>query len=200
MSVLHQHSDVINSVRWIENNDTHFITSSVDKSSIIWEKSAQDKAEFAPKYILKAHNNCVIISDSIIVKDGLFISASSSNNKDIVFWNNDTVIVSQNVDHFVFDIKLYLNLVIPGLVVLSGGSNRKLTISRLDLETNQLECLISLKGHNDWIRTVDLYPNQDGNVYILLGLSLNRFLRNRDDCFGRSRFSGSSVQNFQLTN
>lgn len=165
LSVFHHHSDKVNSIRWVRDGKcNHFVSSSYDKTSVIWHQVTA--GNFVPKHILKGHIDSVIISDSLIVnhsEEKLFLTATSSNDKSFRIWKNENLCFTENSNFFIFDIKLYNHLIIPGLIVLCAGSDELVKIKRFDLQNNQLECLISLSGHSDWIRTVDLYSNVDGD-------------------------------------
>lgn len=152
---------MVNSVRWIANtNDQFLISSSVDKTCIIWEKVAKSQPEecqYEVKHILSGHIDSVIVADSIQHRSSTFFSVSSCNDQIVRYWKDAKLLLSENVKCFIFDIKIYQDLaVIPGLVIIMTGSNELVNISRFNLENNQLENLISLKGHGDWIKTVDL--------------------------------------------
>lgn len=157
-----QHKDMVNSVRWIANtNDQFLISSSVDKTCIIWEKVAEpqpEECQYEVKHILRGHIDSVIVADSIQHRSSsTFFSVSSCNDQIVRYWKDAKLLLSENVKCFIFDIKIYQDLaVIPGLVIITTGSNELVNISRFNLENIQLENLISLKGHGDWIKTVDL--------------------------------------------
>lgn len=150
---------MVNSVRWIADTaDKHLISSSVDKTCVIWEKtvSTDESVYYAAKFVLTGHTDSVIVADSVW-NNGSFISISSCNDKVVRYWKDDSLVFSENVKSFIFDIKIYANLsLIPGLVVVTTGSNELVTIQRFNVINNTVESLISLKGHGDWIKTIDL--------------------------------------------
>ena len=165
VSLFSQHKDSVNSVRWIaDTQDKHLISSSVDKTCVIWQKKPAEDYGYEAKHILSGHTDAVIVADSIHYTTS-FISVSSCNDQIVRFWKDDTLLLSQNTKCFIFDIKIYQNLsIIPGIIVLITGSNELVSIQRFNVESSQVESLISLKGHGDWIKTIDLYQN-NGNQF-----------------------------------
>lgn len=153
---------MVNSVRWTADTaDRHLISSSADKTCVIWEKkiSSDESVQYTAKFVLSGHTDSVIVSDSVWHNDTVsFISTSSCNDKVVRYWKDDSLLFSDNVKCFIFDIKIYANLtLIPGLVVITTGSNELVNIQRLNVNNSTVERLISLKGHGDWIKTIDLH-------------------------------------------
>lgn len=151
---------MVNSVRWTTDTaDKHLISSSVDKTCVIWERKTKDSLQYTAKFVLSGHTDSVIVADSVWHKDTVsFVSISSCNDKVVRYWKDDTLLFSDNVKCFIFDIKINANLTfIPGLVVITTGSNELVNIQRFNVNDNTVERLISLKGHGDWIKTIDLH-------------------------------------------
>lgn len=167
--MLSGHSALVNSVRFIDGKSGFIISSSVDKTNIIWCKNGN---KFNVKYILNGHKDSIIISDSKMINELDFYSISSSNDKEFCFWLNDEKIYSIKFNYFIFDAHIYLNLIIPGIIVLIAGSNNCININRFNMETRSLEKLITLKGHNDWIKSIDLISTNG----ILFQLNLVNYL------------------------
>jgi len=69
VSVLCQHKDRVNSVRWIRHKDglpeTEFVSASSDCTAVVWTRT--DGYNFLPTSILKGHQNAVTVADGIYV-------------------------------------------------------------------------------------------------------------------------------------
>lgn len=168
-----QHKDMVNSVRWIADSaDKHLISSSVDKTCVIWERTvtADESVDYGAKLVLAGHTDSVIVADSVWDNNTTsFISISSCNDKVVRYWKNDSLVLSKDVKSFIFDIKIYANLtLIPGLVIITTGSNELVTIQRFNVTNSTVESLISLKGHGDWIKTIDLCQFGE-NIFLASG-------------------------------
>ena len=98
---------------------------------------------------------------------------SSHNDQTLCFWKDDILLQSKEVKGFVFDVKIFNQLLIPGIVVLTAGSNELVNIHRFNIKNNQLDLLITLKGHNEWIKSIDLYQLKNGNYFYIILLKLN---------------------------
>ncbi|XP_027197839.1 elongator complex protein 2 [Dermatophagoides pteronyssinus] len=154
------HSDLINSVRWIDDKGFYIISSSVDQTSIIWQKD--ERNVYHVKYVLNGgHKDSIIISDSVIV-DLEFYSVSTASDKSLCIWQNEHKIFAENLKHFIFDVRIYNNMAnISGLIVLTAGSDDCVQINRFNSLNKNLECLITLQGHSDWIKSIDLISFND---------------------------------------
>lgn len=137
----------------------------MDKTNIIWSKNG---SEFKKKFILYGHKDSIIISHSKAVKNSeneyVFYSISSSSDKEFCFWLNDEKIYSEKFNYFIFDAHIYFDLIIPGIMVLTAGSNNCVNINRFNMNTCSLEKLITLKGHNDWIKSIDIIMIDDNGI------------------------------------
>ena len=120
--------------------------------------TADESVDYGAKLVLAGHTDSVIVADSVWDNNTTsFISISSCNDKVVRYWKNDSLVLSKDVKSFIFDIKIYANLtLIPGLVIITTGSNELVTIQRFNVTNSTVESLISLKGHGDWIKTIDL--------------------------------------------
>lgn len=191
---------MVNSVRWIANSaDKYLISSSADKTCVIWESNTASKEfiQYTAKFVLSGHTDSVIVADSVLDDDkASFISISSCNDKVVRYWKNDSLLFSDNVKCFIFDIKIYANLtLIPGLVVITTGSNELVNIQRFNVNNNTVERLISLKGHGDWIKTIDLHQFGGMSFMKTIFIFLNYFfLRKHIPCFWITRLYNSRLQ------
>lgn len=156
VNVLSKHNDLVNCVRWIKGGHEYLLSTSSDRTSLIWEKTEQHR--YQVKWTLAGCKDAAIVGDFIRSKDA-FITAVSSNDLHLRLWHDDQLVLTKNVGCFLFDIHLYDNLIIPGLIVVTAGSNERVDINRFD--GTSLETLISLKGHQDWIKSLDLYSTAD---------------------------------------
>lgn len=168
VELCNRHTGLVNSVRWIGFNEKYFISSSIDKSCIIWKYVGDYQYEV--NYVLfNKNNDVVIVSDSINyeTENGIsFFSVSSHNDQTLCFWKDDILLQSKEVKGFVFDVKIFNQLLIPGIVVLTAGSNELVNIHRFNIKNNQLDLLITLKGHNDWIKSIDLYQLKNDRIML----------------------------------
>lgn len=151
-------------MRWIDDKGFYIISSSVDQTSIIWQKD--ERNVYHVKYVLNGgHKDSIIISDSVIV-DLEFYSVSTASDKSLCIWQNEHKIFAENLKHFIFDVRIYNNMAnISGLIVLTAGSDDCVQINRFNSLNKNLECLITLQGHSDWIKSIDLI-SFNGNIKI----------------------------------
>lgn len=161
------HKSQVNSVKWIASNDDLIISSSSDKTSIIWQLI--DLKTYQIKYKLIGHKESVIISDSIELNDNELLSITSSTDRTIRIWVNDTQTYELSVNNFTFDLKICNNRhIFPDIVLITVGANETINFYKLNDKTNELKSLIALKGHEDWIRSIDIHVTNNGLFYSLL--------------------------------
>ncbi|KAF7489735.1 hypothetical protein SSS_04609 [Sarcoptes scabiei] len=176
--IVSEHSKPVNSVRWIGYDGRFCISSSIDRTSIIYEHNCDEyNRSLEARYILKGHQDSVIVSDSIRSSDqsGKFFTVSSSNDKNLRLWLNDQEICSYFFQYFIFDIKIIDDSIIPGTIVMTAGSNQLVLINRFDFETKNFESLATLKGHHDWIKSIDFVCQK--NQILLASAAQDNFIR-----------------------
>jgi len=158
---LNGHLSQVNSVKWITNEDNLIISSSSDKTAIIWRLI--DCKSYEILYKLVGHKESVVISDSIELDDGKLVSVTSCTDRSVGIWMNETKINELSASNFIFDVKICNNkLIFPDLVIITAGANEIINFYQFDQKTNQLKSLIALKGHEDWIRSIDIHATDRG--------------------------------------
>lgn len=176
------HSEIINSVRWVSTSlngsrQKYLVSCSVDKKCIIW---ARKNDRFEAEFILKGAEDSCIVADSLVTFDGVqndqFMTVASSNDQVLRLWLDDSLEIEEHVNSFVFDVKIRQNLLIPGTIVFYAGSDDKVHVSRFTLSSDRLEKLVTIKGHQDWVRSIDVHQNDDQRLYIA-SASQDTFIR-----------------------
>lgn len=90
------------------------------------------------------------------------LSITSSTDKTVRLWINETQIRELIVNNFVFDIKICNNInIFPYIVIMTVGANETIDFYQLN-KSNELKTLIELKGHEDWIRSIDIHEADNG--------------------------------------
>ncbi len=90
------------------------------------------------------------------------LSITSSTDKTIRLWINETPTKELIVNNFIFDVKICNNInIFPNIVIVTVGANETIDFYQLN-KTNELKNLIALKGHEDWIRSIDIHEADNG--------------------------------------
>ena len=150
----------MNSVEWIESNDNILISSSSDKTAIIWDLNQLNENPI--KHRLIGHKDSIIISRCHQLNENQLFSVSSSTDKSIKFWLNDKQINELIVDNFVFDLKICKNKeIFDNIIVITVGANETIDLYEFNSNSNEIKSLIKIKGHEDWIRSVDIIATKN---------------------------------------
>ncbi|CAG2174109.1 unnamed protein product, partial [Oppiella nova] len=162
----------VNSVKWVTNSDNLIITSSADKTSIVW-----DLDSYEAKYRLSGHKESVTLSHSYLLSDNQLLSLSTSTDKWIKIWLNDKQISQLFVNNFIFDLKIVKNTdIFDDIVIITVGSNETINLYQFNESDYQMKCLIELKGHEDWIRAIDVFSTKN-NTLMIATSSQDSFIR-----------------------
>lgn len=108
MSVLCQHKDRVNSVRWMRRKgglpETEFLSASSDCTAVVWTRT--DGYNFSATCILKGHQSAVTVADGIYVPSTNFgsnkqaaIIATASVDSSVKVWMRQE---DQGIDCMIF--------------------------------------------------------------------------------------------------
>lgn len=179
------HTKPVTSVRWIRYGDfqqefSEFLSTSVDKKILIWRKLYD---EYELNNTLIGHENTVTIADAVYWNDTnntrRLIVASASTDSTVKIWHREEqdVVLSQTIEirhGFSLDVKFcLLNGEIPLLAV--GGNDAIVYLYALNVN-NTYSNILSLKGHEDWIRGLDFLTTENSNI-LLASCSQDCFIR-----------------------
>ena len=181
------HSDRVNCVRWID--DETFLSSSTDKSIIIWkeDKSPVNQYSFKPIIKLHGHSQSVTSADGIVLDDGSILVASASGDSTLKVWHcryideNDNLemIDSQTIvfkgGSFALDVKMTIvpglngpvHSIIPNLLITVSMDNCNVIVygnpcqPSSKKETMNFVAVHSLSGHDDWVQCIDVTHHHD---------------------------------------
>ncbi|PNF19334.1 putative elongator complex protein 2 [Cryptotermes secundus] len=187
VSVLCQHKNRVNSVRWIRHKnglpETEFVSASSDCTAIVWTRI--NDYSFFPTSILKGHEGTVTVADGIYVADRnvdsakqTAIIATASVDSSVKVWmrheNEDDVICLQTLSFgsgFCLCARLCF---LPGtdIVLLScAADDAKIHLFAESISNaiqgplkeyaKQFVRVDSLVGHEDWIRAMDFTLDED---------------------------------------
>lgn len=164
IKLLNGHKNKVNSVKWIASNDNLIISSSSDKTAIIWRLI--DCKSYEIKYKLIGHKESLIISDSIELSENELISITSSIDRTVRVWINETQTYELSLNNFIFDFKIINKSIFPDIVIITVGANENIEFFQLSEKCDHLKRLTALKGHEDWIRSIDIHFTNNGNLMI----------------------------------
>ena len=188
------HSDRVNCVRWV--TDELFVTSSTDKSVIVWKEDKRNKNSYTYDSIIKltGHSASVTVVDGVMLTDGSLILASASGDSTLKIWhcpildNNETIegICLQTVTFkggsFALDIKVTflpdligeINKVAENVTIAASMDNCTIAlygarecISR-PISDMQFMPVHYLTGHEDWAQCMAV-THYLGSLWIATG-------------------------------
>jgi len=197
------HKGSVTSLKWIRcfgesfSKGTYLLSGSVDKKIVCW-KAEKDVVNSLPSLniikVLEGHKGSITSLDGICAQmpankkyDSAYLIASASSDSTVKIWqsssNMSDLSCVQTLDFghgFVLGIALHLlpNHNVPVLACACDDFNVKL-YSLCDISnseaTGQFMCVITLKGHEDWVRGV-AFANID-NTLLLASCSQDCFIR-----------------------
>ena len=157
---LNGHTAAVNCVKWVARCDHLLISSSADKSSIIWDLS--DANSYGIKHRLIGHNQSVMVCHSYQLDDNRLLSISSSTDYCTKIWLNDKQVYELITNNFVFDFKIYKNdRIFNNIVIMSVGANETINLYNFNETNHQMKPLFEIKGHEDWIRSIDIFDTSN---------------------------------------
>ncbi|XP_075900199.1 elongator complex protein 2 isoform X2 [Nelusetta ayraudi] len=160
VDLLNGHSGRVNAVQWVHRLDCaperHLVSGGSDSRVIVWE--AQD-GKFMQQLECKGHSGPVCALDAIYVEDSNILVASSAADSTVRLWlctresrDAECLHTLSLGSSFVMDVSLAL---LPGSgvpVLACGGDNAQVQLYALF--DGQLQKVLSLQGHEDWVRAV----------------------------------------------
>ncbi|XP_068188871.1 elongator complex protein 2 [Antennarius striatus] len=160
VNVLNGHKGRVNAVQWIHREncapETHLVSGSSDNRLIIWEAH---KGKFIQSVECKGHTAPVCAVDGIYVEDSNLLLASAASDSTVRLWLcNETkeahcLHTLSFGSSFVMDVSLTL---LPGSrvpILACGGDNSQINL--YVQSDGQLLKVMSLQGHEDWVRGVE---------------------------------------------
>ncbi|GAB6021680.1 Elongator subunit elp2 [Chamberlinius hualienensis] len=168
------HLGRVNCVRWIKihgdvSDEMELISTSSDKTAVLWEFK---DSLLTPKCKLEGHESIVTVADGMITriderKNTLLATASSDNTLKIWTYTDEGVKCCQTIklkSDFALDVKIWCHPVNLVPMLLYGGSDTKLHI--LAMSNNEFTPVLTLVGHEDWIRAIAIIPENNENLLI----------------------------------
>ena len=190
------HTDRVNCVRWVSENV--FLSSSVDKSIIVWMRQGECsiKDNYKPISKLQGHSASVTSADAIILANGNLLVVSVSGDSSMKIWCCENVI--NNFDEvktsclqtvqfkggsFALDVRMTS---LPNVMASfhNDAENALIAVSmdscKVDLYGPQKKDILlsqedghfthvhSLVGHEDWVQCVDVL-HHSGVLWIATG-------------------------------
>ncbi|RWS06810.1 elongator complex protein 2-like isoform X1 [Dinothrombium tinctorium] len=181
--VLNEHQSQVNSVRWIVK-DFSFISSSNDKSAIIWEKAGHSTFDFIPVLKLSDQKANLILATSVslstdhfLFNNGSYLTISATNDQNLFFWLDNKLCDVIQTEFFVFDIKIQKHLpwFVKNVLIFLAASDSCIHIFSSD-ETKKFNSITKLVGHEDWVRSLDITFVSKDILFIASGAQDN-FIR-----------------------
>ncbi|XP_048754110.2 elongator complex protein 2-like [Ostrea edulis] len=174
-----KHKDRVNCVKWIQNSnletsDERFVSGSVDKTAIVWKKDGD--YEYKAVAVLDFHSGPITTVNGIEVSNqNVTYIVTGSTDSQLAIWRdsgtNDFAplqIINFGTG-FVLDLSMVClpNTDIP--LMACGCDDHKIHLYSLqdDQKLHQFyKKVISLQGHEDWVRAVDFCIEDSGDVML----------------------------------
>ncbi|XP_061179769.1 elongator complex protein 2-like [Saccostrea echinata] len=174
-----KHTGRVNCVKWIRNtnafaSDKCFVSGSVDKTAIVWKKCGVD--QYDPVAVLDFHSGPITTVNGIeITNQNVTYIVTGATDSQLMIWkdsgtNDFTPLQCLSFGTgFVLDVSLVC-LPSTGIPLLACGcDDHKIHLYSLqdDCKLFQLfNKVISLQGHEDWVRAVDFCIEDNGDVML----------------------------------
>lgn len=140
--------------------DESLISSSNDKTAIIWTQKNGEK--LSPEHVLAGHSDHLLIADSISLNSSTFISCTASSDETLCVWRNEILIYSISYKDFIFDIKIIEKRLLDDQIIICFASgDGSVHLSSFN-DTDGLQNIAKLKGHEDWVRCLDIISLSEG--------------------------------------
>ncbi|OCF32358.1 guanine nucleotide-binding protein subunit beta-like protein [Kwoniella heveanensis CBS 569] len=156
------HSGWITAIATSSENPDMILTSSRDKTIIVWQLTRDDASFGFPKKILHGHNH--FVSDVVISSDGQF-ALSSSWDHTLRLWDLNTGLTARKFVGHSSDV----------LSVSFSADNRQIVSASRDrtikLWNTLGECKFNITedGHSEWVSCVRFSPNPANPVIVSAG-------------------------------
>ncbi|GFG28391.1 hypothetical protein Cfor_06228 [Coptotermes formosanus] len=192
VSVLCQHKDRVNSVRWIRRKgglpEHEFVSASSDCTAVVWTRTSGNN--FSATSILKGHENAVTVADGIYVPSRNLgsskqaaIIATASVDSSVKVWmrheDQDDVLCLQTLSFgsgFCLCVRFCF---LPGTDVLllsCAADDAKIHLfaesaggdvdRSLSVYAKKFVKVDSLVGHEDWVRAMDVTLDDSGHLLL----------------------------------
>ncbi|KAJ8316643.1 hypothetical protein KUTeg_005804 [Tegillarca granosa] len=187
LSTLNHHKNRVNCVTWIKSYGKEFppgfVSGSVDCNVVVWQSDGNGK--YKPSSTLKSHTGSVNAVTAIQTSfdnsqsDQIYV-ASSSADSTVNIWKktgDDEFVLIQTLKFgtgFILDL---VATVIPNTnvtLLACGCDDHKIHL--YVEQDNQFVKVMSLSGHEDWIRAVDFTTDDDGDI-LLASAAQDNFIR-----------------------
>lgn len=178
------HQDNINGQCFVYNDDLgtnsgHFITTSYDKTAKIWQFNLEGASKIICTFL--SPNNETFISRSCLKHEAQYISLTTSIDGNIYLWQNDKLKRTLTTGYCCFYSKIFSveNAKQRFTFAFLAGSDNKVHIFQVDLNDLNLNHVLDLPGHNDWIKCVDILPLDRPQTceFLLASASQDTFVR-----------------------
>jgi len=159
---LEGHSGWVTAIATSPESPDRILTSSRDKTVIVWQLTRDDSSYGYPKKILHGHNH--FVSDVVISSDGQF-ALSSSWDKTLRLWDlNSGSTVRRFVGH-TQDV-LSVSFSADNRQIVSGSRDRSI---KLWNTLGECKYTIQDNGHSEWVSCVRFSPNPQNPVIVSAG-------------------------------
>ncbi|KAI1304905.1 putative elongator complex protein 2 [Halotydeus destructor] len=175
VDLLHHHTGLINCVRWIIP-DQLLIASSADQGATIWERNAN---KFTLKFILSGEGPVVNSHTVKRLGSSELVTVTLTSEFCLNVFVNDIKIASKKLTNYAFDVKIiqHASFLPPNYCLIAYASGDECVhLDLLNLNTNVIDELILLSGHEDWVRAIDVQFSSDQVMTIASGAQDN-FIR-----------------------
>nr|XP_011412948.2 elongator complex protein 2 [Crassostrea gigas] len=174
-----KHSDRVNCVKWISNSnrqlcDERFVSGSVDKTAIVWKK--EKDGQYKAAAVLDFHSGPITIVNGLeLTNQNVTYVVTGSTDSQIMIWmdlgtNEFSPLQSISFGSgFVLDISLVCLPSEEVPLLACGCDDHKVHIYALQDDFKIFQTfskVISLQGHEDWVRAVDFCVEDGGDIML----------------------------------
>lgn len=176
VNLLNGHSDQVNSVHWIDDNNDLLVSSSSDKKAIIWRRSNDSNHLYAPEYTLYGHAEGVTLARSVSIPSGM-ITITVSSDLNLILWRDSNQIIKHPLKNFVYDVMIFAHESIGEdvLLIAFGGADEIVYLYTFNTRNDEFTSIHQLIGHQDWIRAIDIAA--DSKCIYVASSSQDTFIR-----------------------
>lgn len=161
-------------------NIAHLLSTSYDKTAIISSINFETK-QYRNLHVLKSPDDSFFTTRLALLKNDQFISITTTMSGSIYLWKDD--VIAQEISQSYVATASQLHTVpvqnSTYTFVFIGGSDNKLHIFQVDCDNIKLIHLLDLKGHDDWIKYIEVLslPKKRSHEFLVASASQDTFIR-----------------------
>lgn len=185
VDTLYSHTDWVTQVAISRNNPNILVSSSRDKSLVIWNLPTRKGATGIAKKSLTGHNG--FVSDVVLSSDGLF-ALSGSWDHTLRLWDLNTGRTTRQFRGHTNDV-LSVAFSSDDRQIVSGSRDRT---AKMWNTLGHCKMTFEKNGHTDWVSCVRFSPSIDNPLVVTCGWDKMVKVWNLNNCLIRTNHIGHS--------